>query len=76
MPGSRAAIGTFSPDVLYGTGDSPYSVAIGGLDGDGAADLVVANGFSDNVSVLLNQCASSAGPPMPASCDSRRGLRP
>ncbi|MCH7841105.1 MAG: FG-GAP repeat protein, partial [Planctomycetes bacterium] len=40
---------------LYGAGDRPRSVAIGDLDGDGDADLAVAN-FSDNVSVLLGGC--------------------
>jgi hypothetical protein len=46
--------GTFAEDALYGTGNGPRSVAIGDLDGDGDADLAVANEFSDNVSVLLN----------------------
>ena len=39
---------------LYGAGNDPTSVAIGDLDGDGDADLAVANSFSDDVSVLLN----------------------
>jgi hypothetical protein len=43
----------FYPAVNYDTGDEPYSVAIGDLNGDGDPDLAVANGESDNVSVLL-----------------------
>ncbi len=39
----------------YDSGDAPFSVAIGDLDGVNGPDLAVANGFSDNVSVLLNQ---------------------
>ena len=44
----------FGPQVSYGTGLGPESVSIGDLDGDGRADLVLANLFTDNVSVLLN----------------------
>ncbi|MCH7720899.1 MAG: VCBS repeat-containing protein, partial [Planctomycetes bacterium] len=44
----------FADDLTYGAGEGPFSVAIGDLDGDGDADLAVANRYSDNVSVLLN----------------------
>ena len=48
--------GTFAPEVRYGVsgcfGNSPYSVAIGDLDGINGPDLAVASGNS--VSVLLN----------------------
>ena len=36
----------------YGTGEYPFSVAIGDLNGDG--DLVVANAGCDNVSIPIN----------------------
>ncbi len=36
-------------------GDGPVSVAIGDLDGVNGPDVAVANEFSDDVSVLLNQ---------------------
>ncbi len=39
----------------YDGGDGPHSVAIGDLDGVNGPDLAVANRFSDDVSVLLNQ---------------------
>jgi len=34
-------------------GDSPFSVSMGDLDGDGALDLAIVNHISDDVSVLL-----------------------
>ena len=43
----------FYPAVNYDTGDRPYSVAIGDLNGDGDPDLAVANRWNNNVSVLL-----------------------
>ncbi len=39
----------------YDAGDGPFFVAIGDLDGVNGPDLTVANRFSDDVSVLLNQ---------------------
>jgi hypothetical protein len=38
-----------------GVGNSPISVAVADLNGDGKPDLATANWFSDDVSVLLNQ---------------------
>jgi ankyrin repeat protein len=46
--------GPLFPGAQYAVGDSPASVAVGDLDGDEGLDLAVANGSSDNVSVLLN----------------------
>src|SRR5438046_887188 len=43
--------GTFGPKSDYGTGNAPYSVAIGDLNRDGKPDLAVANG-ANTVSVL------------------------
>jgi gliding motility-associated-like protein len=40
------------------TGNSPYSVAIGDLDGDGKSDLAVANYSSNTVSIFRNTSAS------------------
>ena len=60
----------FAAAVAYdAAGNGPVSVAIGDLDGINGPDLAVANFFSDDVSVLLNQgdaraealCWSQAG---------------
>jgi len=48
-----AGDGTFAPEQRFGAGDSPRSVAVGDLDGDGVPDLAVANATSDDISVLL-----------------------
>ncbi|MCH8149333.1 MAG: S8 family serine peptidase, partial [Planctomycetes bacterium] len=43
----------FASTVNYAAGNSPYSVAIGDLDGDQVPDLAVANNRTHNISVLL-----------------------
>ena len=50
---------TFASKVDFTTGTYPMGVAIGDIDGDGKADLVVANQSSNTVSVLHN--ISTAG---------------
>lgn len=45
--------GTVGTRYAYGVGNTPRSVVIGDLDGDGTLDLVVANSESPYVSVLL-----------------------
>src|SRR3989442_1278032 len=44
---------SFSAPTTFGAGTNPVSVAVGDFNGDGKADLAVANQQSDNVSVLL-----------------------
>ncbi len=48
------------PETKFPTGDVPQSVSVGDLDNDGVLDLVSANYFSRNVSVLLG--AQDPGP--------------
>jgi Ca2+-binding RTX toxin-like protein len=59
VPAAAAAPASFAPAVNVGLNgaDDPYSVAIGDLNGDTRPDLVTANAFSDNVSVLLGDGA-------------------
>jgi hypothetical protein len=45
--------GTFHSGVNFGVGSGPRSVAVADVNGDGRPDLVVANAFSNSVSVLL-----------------------
>jgi Bacterial Ig-like domain (group 3)/FG-GAP-like repeat len=59
-PGNQVSLllgngdGTFALPTLYGTGAQALSVVVGDFNGDGAPDVLVANGGSNTVSVLLN----------------------
>jgi hypothetical protein len=44
---------TFQPAVSFAAGNGPVSVAVADLDGDSVPDLVTANSWGDDVSVLL-----------------------
>ena len=55
LEGSALAAITFKGVRAFRTGDGPDSVAVGDFNGDGKADLAVANAASDNVSVLLGK---------------------
>ncbi|MHC1703733.1 MAG: FISUMP domain-containing protein [Tenuifilaceae bacterium] len=46
--------GSLSAKIDFTTGLTPYSVAIGDIDGDGKPDLVAPNNYSGTVSVLKN----------------------
>jgi len=46
--------GSFHAPALFGAGSLAYSAAVGDFNGDGTADLAVANGASNSVSILLN----------------------
>jgi hypothetical protein len=50
----------FAAKVDFTTGNSPYSVAIGDMDGDGKPDLATANSIANQVSVLQNMPAFSS----------------
>jgi ELWxxDGT repeat protein len=50
----------FSPKVDYMTGFMPYSVSVGDVNNDGKLDLVVANKYSNTVSVLLRNLTNTS----------------
>ena len=52
--------GSFAAKVDFTTGDTPISVALGDLDGDGKPDLAVANSGSNTVSVARNTATSGS----------------
>lgn len=45
---------TFKPKQDFPTGNRPYSVVLGDVNGDGHPDLAVANSDDDTVGPLLN----------------------
>jgi hypothetical protein len=53
--------GGFGASTIFATGHRPFSVAVGDLNGDGKADLAVANQEDNNVSVLLGDGTGSFG---------------
>jgi hypothetical protein len=58
-PGSINS-GSFATRVNFPTGTSPYGVTIGDLNGDGKADLAVANYGSNTVSLFKNTSTSGS----------------
>jgi hypothetical protein len=57
-----ARAGTLFRHPAYPVGSAPISVAAADFDGDGTADLVVANALDDDVSVLLGLGDGTFGP--------------
>jgi hypothetical protein len=55
-----AATATFTSHLEFPTGKSPLAVAATDLNGDGRADLAIANSFDDTISVLRNTTAAAA----------------
>ncbi len=59
----------FAAKQDFTTGSNPVYVTAADVNGDGKPDLIVANKYSNTVSVLLNTTAP--GPPHPPSPPSR-----
>jgi hypothetical protein len=49
---------SFESKVQYITGNEPYVLSSGDIDGDGKADIAVANFSSNSVSIFRNTCVS------------------
>lgn len=62
---NSAAIGATTPAFLphqpFAAGDAPFAIATGDFNGDGRADLVVANVAADTISLLLNTTVPGSG---------------
>ena len=58
--GGSIGNGSFAAKVDLATGNSPYSIAIGDLDGDGKSDLAITNINSSTVSVFRNTSTSGS----------------
>jgi gliding motility-associated-like protein len=58
-PGSITS-GSFANKVDFTTGNSPYYIAIGDIDGDGKPDLAVTNWAGNTVSVFRNTSTSGS----------------
>ncbi len=56
---STPGIVSFAAKVNYATGNTPYGVSIGDINGDGKPDLAVANVFASTVSVLRSRVMPS-----------------
>lgn len=68
---------SFSAATDFDTGSKPQSVTVGDFNGDGKADLAVANYDSATVSVLLDTAANGATTPsFAAKVDFTTGLNP
>ncbi|MCA6368864.1 MAG: T9SS type A sorting domain-containing protein, partial [Cytophagales bacterium] len=63
-------------DFATGSGSRPFSVSIGDLDGDGKADLAVANYVSSTVSVIRNNLVSPQTITFPALSNKTFGDAP
>ena len=67
---------SFDAKVDFTTGTNPYSVSIGDLDGDGKADLAVANWGSNTVSVFRNTSTAPGVISYATKVDFTTGRRP
>jgi len=67
---------SYAAKVDFETGTAPVSVSIGDLDGDGKADLVVANGSSNTVSVFRNTSTGAGAISYAAKVDFTTGTTP
>ncbi len=68
---------SFAAQTAFATGSEPRSVTVADLNGDGQPDLIVANKYSNTVSVLLNTTAlAQASPAFATNQDFTTGSDP
>ena len=64
---ANAGAGLFTSAAYYVAGNIPVQLAVADLDGNGTTDLVIANEWSDHLSVLLDSSGIfTAGANIPA----------
>jgi glucose/arabinose dehydrogenase len=68
--------GTFGPQTVFNTGDTPFCVTLGDFDGDGDLDAATANWHSNDVTILKNFTFTNGQlpPPPPPQLGSLAGF--
>ncbi|MEO9849450.1 MAG: FG-GAP-like repeat-containing protein, partial [Reichenbachiella sp.] len=74
--GGNIDVNSFDSKLNFSTTNSPSSIAIGDLDGDGLADLVAANLQTHNISILRNTTVNAQDIQFAQKDDYATGSRP
>ena len=71
-----ATTAVFTPSTGLTTGNTPFAVALGDLNGDGKPDIAFVNDFDDTASVFLNTTTAGGTPSFSNSQTLTTGNRP